>query len=247
MPKKRAAKSSPRGCMQNLGIVFVGIIVLAVIGSMTKNSSTSRNTQRATAVVSTATSVQVNNETRDTAAPSATATDDAGRSVQDESTKAPDTATDVPPAATSIPVQEEAAVDVIDISARIFYTQGSVNVRSCASTTCEVVTRLERATAVSANGQATGEAVNAGNTVWYRVDIDGTEGYIYSGLLSNTPNSTSNTTTGGGAAQPPAATSAPQFVCPSNCTEAVNRGVSAQQAAACGLDRDGDGVACYGD
>lgn len=47
---------------------------------------------------------------------------------------------------------------------------------------------------------------------------------------------------GGNAVNPPAAPS-----CPSNCTEARAQGVSAEDAAACGLDRDGDGVACYGD
>lgn len=35
--------------------------------------------------------------------------------------------------------------------------------------------------------------------------------------------------------------------CPRNCDEARTRGVSAARAAACGLDRDNDGVACYGD
>lgn len=35
--------------------------------------------------------------------------------------------------------------------------------------------------------------------------------------------------------------------CPNNCSEAVSMGMSASSAAACGLDRDGDGVACYGD
>lgn len=35
--------------------------------------------------------------------------------------------------------------------------------------------------------------------------------------------------------------------CPDNCTEAKEMGVSAEFAAQCGLDRDGDGVACYGD
>lgn len=34
-------------------------------------------------------------------------------------------------------------------------------------------------------------------------------------------------------------------ICPANCTEARARGLSPQQAAACGLDRDGDGQACY--
>lgn len=47
----------------------------------------------------------------------------------------------------------------------------------------------------------------------------------------------------------PNSTSVPSgsFTCPKNCTEARARGVSAQLAAACGLDRDGDGVACYGE
>jgi uncharacterized protein YraI len=35
--------------------------------------------------------------------------------------------------------------------------------------------------------------------------------------------------------------------CARNCDEARAMGLSAQQAAACGLDRDRDGVACYGD
>lgn len=39
----------------------------------------------------------------------------------------------------------------------------------------------------------------------------------------------------------------PFNACPSNCTQARAWGVSAYEAAACGLDRDGDGVACYGD
>lgn len=38
-----------------------------------------------------------------------------------------------------------------------------------------------------------------------------------------------------------------EFTCPRNCDGAVAMGLSPQQAAACGLDRDGDGVACYGD
>ncbi len=37
------------------------------------------------------------------------------------------------------------------------------------------------------------------------------------------------------------------FACPANCEEARDRGISAEAAAACGLDRDRDGVACYGD
>lgn len=35
--------------------------------------------------------------------------------------------------------------------------------------------------------------------------------------------------------------------CPRNCDEAKKMGLSPQEAAACGLDRDHDGVACYGD
>lgn len=46
----------------------------------------------------------------------------------------------------------------------------------------------------------------------------------------------------------PTRTPYPQsFICPRNCTEARQRGVSAFRAAQCGLDADGDGVACYGD
>lgn len=38
-----------------------------------------------------------------------------------------------------------------------------------------------------------------------------------------------------------------RFVCPENCDAARAGGLTARQAADCGLDRDGDGVACYGD
>lgn len=59
-------------------------------------------------------------------------------------------------------------------------------------------------------------------------------------VSSNTnPSSASNTDTSSG--------SGTSFTCPSNCTQARAMGLSASQAAACGLDRDGDGVACYGD
>lgn len=38
-----------------------------------------------------------------------------------------------------------------------------------------------------------------------------------------------------------------QQIHPKNCKTAVGQGLTAQQSAAEGLDRDGDGVACYGD
>lgn len=51
---------------------------------------------------------------------------------------------------------------------------------------------------------------------------------------------------------PPTATFIPfppsnSFVCPSSCEEVQSMGLSAEAAARCGLDEDGDGVACYGD
>lgn len=52
--------------------------------------------------------------------------------------------------------------------------------------------------------------------------------------------------------KPPTATFIPfppsnSFVCPASCEEVQSMGLSAEAAARCGLDEDGDGVACYGD
>lgn len=148
---------------------------------------------------------------------------------------------------TAQPAEAAQDAEVQTVSAQTYYAVNQINVRSCASTSCAVVTRLAGGAAMTVNGRIEGEAVSGSNATWYRIDINGTEGYVYSGLVSQQAPVVESGSTSSGGGTGPQATSAPSFVCPSNCDEAVSRGVSAEQAASCGLDRDGDGVACYGD
>lgn len=151
-------------------------------------------------------------------------------------TRAPLQATAVP--ATAQPSERPPSADVRDTNAQTYYAEGSINVRSCASTSCAVVTRLSAGEAITVTGETDGDRVESGNATWYRVVIDGETGYVYSGVVSiNAPVSSSNVSGNSGAQT---------YTCPSNCDGAVSMGLTAQQAAACGLDRDGDGEACYG-
>lgn len=137
-----------------------------------------------------------------------------------------------------------------------YASSGGTNVRSCPKTSCDVVIKIAAGEAIVSDGYVNGDAANTGNTIWYRVMVDGKEAYIYSGVV--TMNKPSTTTTNSGSTttsnnttiviQQSVPTAASEgFVCPSNCDGAVAMGLSPQQAAACGMDRDGDGVACYGD
>lgn len=118
-----------------------------------------------------------------------------------------------------------------------YYATGNANLRSCPRTTCNKVDGVAAGEELTVIGQIEGDAVSAGNTVWYQVQHDRGDAYIYSNLVST---------------QKPApvqsSSSSQGFTCPRNCDGAKAMGLSAQQAASCpGLDRDHDGVACYGD
>jgi hypothetical protein len=138
--------------------------------------------------------------------------------------------------------------------ADVYYSLGSTNARSCPRTACDIVSVVESGTRIEVFEAVDGQAVTSGNDRWYRIEIGGKEAYIYSGVVSSSR--PSQQTIGGGnnstratsipdptvsASQPPA------LQCPSNCDEAVALGWSAEQAGQCpNLDRDNDGVACYG-
>lgn len=152
-----------------------------------------------------------------------------------------------PPAATS------SGLNVLNTTPETYYAgTGGANLRSCPETSCSRVGSIGSGEGVTVNGMVDGDAVDTGNKIWYRVTFGGTEAFVYSGLMylnrpvtsSTGSNTSSSPATSGGQSSAPAGNT---FTCPSNCTEAVALGVSAQQAAQCGLDRDGDGVACYGD
>lgn len=141
--------------------------------------------------------------------------------------------------------------------ARVYTPSGTINARSCPRTTCERVGQFRAGDRITVYGWTNGEAVNPGNTIWLQTLLNDEPAFIYAPLVrlwTATTSSTTSTTTSSNISQPanPAPViSAPvtsSFVCPRNCDGARAMGLTAQQAATCpGLDRDRDGVACYGD
>lgn len=134
----------------------------------------------------------------------------------------------------------------------------NANARACASTTCEIVAALPRAAAVQVRTWEHGETIS-GSDIWYQVAHEGEWVYVHSSLLGFSapaaprptqvqqsappPQNRDNEPTVG--AQMPIQTPMRR---PGNCSTAVAMGYSAQQAAQWDhLDRDDDGVACYGD
>jgi hypothetical protein len=146
------------------------------------------------------------------------------------------------------------------------YIISDANARSCAeidNSVCPVVMAFSAGDELTGVEEVEGDTFN-GSDIWWEIDNDGEIVYVHSELVSTTRSTTvqsSNTgrtnETSGDANnsisndRPPAATAAPaatRIPRPQNCTEAVEMGLTAEQAAQWShLDRDGDGVACYGD
>ena len=131
------------------------------------------------------------------------------------------------------------------------FAQRVSNARECAGTTCAVLARLEIGTRVDVVGQVAGEVFRESDQ-WYQVRLgDGREAFVHTSLLG--PPVVQAEVTQAISAPPSAPVSVPQSQpvsggFPDNCDEAVAMGLSAQEAAQYDhLDRDGDGVACYGD
>ena len=152
---------------------------------------------------------------------------------------------------TNAPAPTEAGDRIVmTVQARpeAFYSTGNINVRDCAETSCGIATTLSTNQRVDVLGTVNGQEVNAGNDVWYVIEWDGEAAYIYSTLLTSQETVVNSGSSGGGVNSSSPAAGSTSFVCPRNCADAVAMGLSAQQAATCSnLDRDNDGVACYGD
>lgn len=67
---------------------------------------------------------------------------------------------------------------------KTYYVISSANVRACASTDCDIVTRLSAGNAITVDGFINGEIVETGNAIWYHMRYNGREGYVYSNLVS---------------------------------------------------------------
>lgn len=122
-------------------------------------------------------------------------------------------------------------------STRTYYATGRVSVRSCPSTECAVIETLSSGEAVELLGEIEGAAVS-GERTWYLVRRNNQDAYVHSSVVS----------AAAPVIQSSGGISPTTFSCPRNCDEAIALGLSAEQAGQCSnLDRDGDGVACYGD
>lgn len=159
--------------------------------------------------------------------------------------------------ATTTPATHQVINIVTFSSPRLWYAASTANIRECPSTNCAALRTLGAGDTVTLDASAEGQSVNAGNSEWYRVQGGG---YVYSSVVSSSRPVIQQPTSPGQPAQPaapgePAAPGQPtqppaqgNNQRPGNCATAVAMGLSPQQAAQWPhLDRDKDGVACYGD
>lgn len=134
----------------------------------------------------------------------------------------------------------------------------TARVRSEPNTTATVVVTLRSKTAIVVLEVVEGTKVS-GSTKWYRIDVNGSTGYIHSSLVTNTPPAASNTnssgTTGGGQTAPtlqstPVPLAQPSSGVSCNGATTCSQMASCEQAYAClaagrsSLDRDKDGIPC---
>ncbi len=148
-------------------------------------------------------------------------------------------------AAAPVPAQVEQAA-VIAYSERTYYAQGSVNVRDCARKNCNKIDFLVDGQAVAVTGETVGDAVQAGNSTWFQVNLDGKQGFVYSAFVTDQA-PVAAPTAAPYVEPPPQPQDQRQDIVPENCSTAVAMGLSPEAAARYpDLDRDHDGVACYG-
>lgn len=170
-------------------------------------------------------------------------------------TPLPATDTKVPATSTRVPPTNTPRPRVI----RTVYARSDVNVRSCAGTNCEVLDVLSLNDEIDILGETTGQAVS-GSTTWYQFNLNGQTAYVHASVTSASriviqqaappppPSNNTSSTTNTQPTQPPPPPQNTNNVRPGNCSTAVAMGLSAVEAAKWShLDRDKDGVACYGD
>lgn len=151
------------------------------------------------------------------------------------------------PSATPTRTPSNTPDPVIAATPSLFFARETVHLRTCASRLCESVAQVRAGEAMMVTGRMSGEAVEASNTTWYRVDHQGRQVFAYSDLLTSQP----MPPTTAPLVQPP--TTAPVFISPlQTCPgQTFTCGMlTCEQARACliagndSLDQDGDGVPC---
>ncbi len=83
------------------------------------------------------------------------------------------------PSLTSQPVQV--------IQPALLYVRATANLRACAKVICAQVGQLHEGDTVMATGMTQGDAVTGSNALWYRVDRQGQQVYVYSQLVADSP------------------------------------------------------------
>lgn len=141
-------------------------------------------------------------------------------------------------------------------STTYYITAATANARSCARTNCRVITKFSKGTAIEVTGTTEGGSFQ-GSTTWLNVNYDGQTVYVHSKLASTTPPSSGNnasstsasTTSTTSTSSSSSGNVCSQYARPRNCDTAKSYGLDAATIASCWphLDRDHDGVACYGD
>ncbi|MEL6309916.1 MAG: excalibur calcium-binding domain-containing protein, partial [Chloroflexota bacterium] len=151
-----------------------------------------------------------------------------------------------------------------------YYSTGDANVRSCTQIAqCPVVGAVSRNDEIQVIGTTDGDNFNGSDT-WRIIIFEGEIAYIHDELVSRTelpdlptaapvsvqsqpvntavPASNTSNTSNSSSGSGNTSSSQTNTTRPANCTEARAMGLSAVEAAQWShLDRDGDGVACYGD
>lgn len=145
-------------------------------------------------------------------------------------------------------------------STTYYITAATANARSCAQTTCRVVTKFSKGTAIQVTGTTEGSRFQ-GSTTWLIVDYDGQTVYVHSKLASMT--APASTATGGSSSSnassgtsSSSSSSSAVCSCSSNSLNCSNFSTHSQ-AQSCfnycigqgrgdihRLDGDNDGVAC---
>lgn len=161
------------------------------------------------------------------------------------------------PRATATQVESPTKTQVTE---KTYYATARANVRPCPELSCAPLGQVNAGDKVTVTGATTGEAV-AGNSQWFETSFGGRTAYIHSSVVTEdrpappAPSSegreTSTKTSDSGTSGKPntgPVTGPTTFTCPRNCEQAIQMGLTAEQAGQCpNLDRDKDGVACYGD
>jgi hypothetical protein len=154
------------------------------------------------------------------------------------------TATDTP-TSTTLPT-ETPVLQITPVSNNLYDVISTANARSCPDSKCDLIGQFQSGNIISVLGIVTGENYK-NSPLWIQaIYHDGQTVYVHSSLVTPHPDYVQPTQAAAPVAQQPQSP-ANNAMIPENCSTAVAMGLSAQQAAQYpGLDRNHNGVACYG-